>query len=167
MLKLIELIETLATASPPMEVTTHDGWVTLRQDVEDAIRPSQLDLAEDPIDAVLCAYIAMMFAYHQDDIAIYGDFPANGYIATPKLPPDLKPAASVTLAGLSGPCRCIHRQATQRLQQVGIETVSINLGRQGPREHCASILVHRSFRSITPLLKSRPRLSKRGVQRGL
>jgi predicted RNase H-like nuclease len=91
MLRLIGLIESLATFSLPMQVTAHNGWARLRQDVDEASRQSQLNLAEDPIDAVLCAYIAMVFAHRRDEITIYGDFPANGYIATPTLPAGLKP----------------------------------------------------------------------------
>jgi hypothetical protein len=36
MLRLIKLIENLATASLPMHVTTHYGWITLRLGVENA-----------------------------------------------------------------------------------------------------------------------------------
>jgi hypothetical protein len=43
----------------------------------------------------------MMFAYRRDEIMIYGDFPANGYIATRKLPPDFKPADGGSANGAS------------------------------------------------------------------
>jgi predicted RNase H-like nuclease len=90
MLRLIGLIENLTTASLPMHVAVHDGWARLRHDVDEAIQQKQLNRAEDPIDAALCAYVAMMFAHRRDEITIYGDFPANGYIATPALPVGLK-----------------------------------------------------------------------------
>jgi predicted RNase H-like nuclease len=50
---------------------------------------STLNLAEDQIDAVLCAYIAMFFTYRHDQTTIFGNFPENGYIVTPSLPPGL------------------------------------------------------------------------------
>lgn len=94
MVRLADLVETLATASPPMSVTHHPGWVRLRQDLRVATRPYELNLVEDPIDAVLCAYLAMMFVTNCHEMTVYGDFPANGYIVTPTLPPDFEPAAA-------------------------------------------------------------------------
>lgn len=91
LLRLINLIEGLDGASLPLQVKGHGGWQQVRRDVECASRPVELDLAEDPVDAVLCAYVAMVFAYRRDQITIYGDFPENGYIATPTLPPHLVP----------------------------------------------------------------------------
>jgi predicted RNase H-like nuclease len=91
MLRLIEHVESLSTASLALHVSMHQGWMTLRQDVANAHRSFQLDVSEDQIDAVLCAYVAAMFVNRREEIAIYGDFPANGYIATPKLPTPLMP----------------------------------------------------------------------------
>ena len=51
----------------------------------------QLDRDEDPVDAVLCAYVALYWYQRPDDVTIYGDF-ETGYIVTPSLPPDLTPA---------------------------------------------------------------------------
>lgn len=94
MLRLIQQIETTLAAAPlPIRVNTHDGWATLRRGVRDAYRPFQLGLAEDQIDAVLCAYVAMMFSCRREEIRVYGDFPANGYIATPALRPGSRPLA--------------------------------------------------------------------------
>ena len=50
-----------------------------------------LDRVEDPVDAVLCAYIALYAHHREADVTIYGDF-ETGYIVTPTLPPDLKPS---------------------------------------------------------------------------
>lgn len=67
----------------------------------EAGRPFELSEAEDQVDAVLCAYIALYFARRRDDITIYGD-PSNdyadGYIATPTLPEDMKRAPRPTPA---------------------------------------------------------------------
>lgn len=42
---------------------------------------------EDPIDAVVCAYVALYAQRCPADVTIYGDF-ATGYIVTPSLPAD-------------------------------------------------------------------------------
>jgi predicted RNase H-like nuclease len=91
LLKYMQAIESLATSSVPMYAAMNDDWNRLRQTVEQAQRLVDLDRAEDPIDAALCAYIALYAERRQDDVTIYGDYPANGYILTPTLPPGLKP----------------------------------------------------------------------------
>ena len=50
----------------------------------------QLDRDEDPVDAVVCAYVALYWYHRPDDVTIYGDF-ETGYIVTPTLPRDLVP----------------------------------------------------------------------------
>ena len=50
----------------------------------------QLDRDEDPVDAVVCAYVALYWYHRPEDVTVYGDF-ATGYIVTPTLPPDLAP----------------------------------------------------------------------------
>jgi predicted RNase H-like nuclease len=92
LLEYMTAIEGLATSPVPMYATVNDDWNRLRQDVEQAQRQFELDRAEDPIDAVLCAYIALYAKHRPDDVTIYGDYPANGYILTPTLPPGLKPS---------------------------------------------------------------------------
>lgn len=86
LLRLMELIEGLADASPSLRVTGLPGWIELHSKVTAATRPFQLDKAEDPVDAVLCAYIAMYAHHWPDDVTVYGDFD-TGYIVTPTLPP--------------------------------------------------------------------------------
>src|ERR1700694_2541084 len=63
----------------------------LRSAVETATKKVELRRAEDPVDAVLCAYIALHNAYRPDAMTIYGDV-ANGYIVTPTLLRGLTPA---------------------------------------------------------------------------
>ncbi|OHV03441.1 DUF429 domain-containing protein [Mycobacterium talmoniae] len=90
LLQLMTLIEGLDTASPRLRVNHNVSWVELRKRVAAATRPGQLDRDEDPVDAVLCAYVAL-YSYHRpEDVTLYGDF-ATGYILTPTLPPDLAP----------------------------------------------------------------------------
>lgn len=91
LLKLMTLIEGLDHASPRLRVNHNMSWVALRKRVEAATRPAQLDRDEDPVDAVLCAYVALYWYHRPDDTTIYGDF-QTGYIVTPRLSPDLSPA---------------------------------------------------------------------------
>jgi predicted RNase H-like nuclease len=91
LLKLMTFIEGLDDATPRLRVNRSVAWVELRKRVEAATKPVQLDRDEDPVDAVLCAYVALYWYQRPDDITIYGDF-ETGYIVTPSLPPDLTPA---------------------------------------------------------------------------
>ncbi|MCW1959360.1 MAG: DUF429 domain-containing protein [Mycobacterium sp.] len=79
LLRLMDFIEGLDDLAVEFE-----GWSTLRTAIHDATRKSQLRRAEDPVDAVLCAYVAQYASKRPQDIAIYGD-PASGCIVTPRL----------------------------------------------------------------------------------
>lgn len=106
LLQLMTLIEGLDTASPRLRANRSVAWVELRHRVEAATRPGQLDQAEDPIDAVLCAYIALYWYQRPEDVTIYGDF-GTGYIVTP------------TLASATGPQHTRERDTLrQRLTKV-------------------------------------------------
>ncbi|WIM86186.1 DUF429 domain-containing protein [Candidatus Mycobacterium wuenschmannii] len=90
LLRLMTLIEALDNETPRLRVNHNMSWVELRKRVEAATRPVQLDRDEDPVDAVLCAYVAL-YSYHRpEDVTVYGDYP-TGYIVTPTLPPDAAP----------------------------------------------------------------------------
>jgi predicted RNase H-like nuclease/ppGpp synthetase/RelA/SpoT-type nucleotidyltranferase len=91
LLRLLDLIETLAQATPPLRVADNDGWIALRQSVEAAERKSELRRAEDPVDAVVCAYVALFATRRPRDVTVYGDA-ETGATITPTLPPDLVPA---------------------------------------------------------------------------
>jgi predicted RNase H-like nuclease len=84
LLLLMDGLEKLAKADVPLLV---DGpeWVGLRRQVVAAQRKADLRRAEDPIDAVVCAYVALCAERRPADITIYGDS-ATGYIVTPSLP---------------------------------------------------------------------------------
>lgn len=82
--RLIGYIEDLRDATPPLNVDD-DGWRRLTDSVHTATRKSQLRKAEDPIDAVLCAYVALFATARPENVTIYGD-PATGCIVTPTLP---------------------------------------------------------------------------------
>jgi predicted RNase H-like nuclease len=87
LLQLMTLIEGLDGATPRLRANRSVSWVELRKRVEAATRPGQLDRDEDPVDAVICAYVALYRYHRPDDVTTYGDF-ATGYIVTPTLPPD-------------------------------------------------------------------------------
>jgi predicted RNase H-like nuclease/ppGpp synthetase/RelA/SpoT-type nucleotidyltranferase len=91
LLRLMDLVETLAQATPSLRVSDHDGWTELRQSVQTAERKSELRRAEDPVDAVICAYVALFATRRPDDVTMYGDA-ETGATVTPTLPPDLVPA---------------------------------------------------------------------------
>jgi predicted RNase H-like nuclease len=90
LLQLMTLIEGLDKATPRLRVNHNVSWVELRRRIAAATRPGQLDRDEDPVDAVLCAYVALYWYHRPEDVTVYGDF-ATGYIVTPTLPPDLAP----------------------------------------------------------------------------
>jgi predicted RNase H-like nuclease len=91
LLQLMTLIEGLDGATPRLRANRSVAWVELRKRVEAATRPGQLDRDEDPVDAVVCAYVALYWYHRPDDVTVYGDF-ATGYIITPTLPADAVPA---------------------------------------------------------------------------
>jgi predicted RNase H-like nuclease len=90
LLQLMTLIEGLDKATPRLRVNHNVSWVELRRRVAAATRPGQLDRDEDPVDAVLCAYVGLYWYHRPEDVTLYGDF-ASGYIVTPSLLPDLAP----------------------------------------------------------------------------
>ncbi|MBU3750654.1 MAG: DUF429 domain-containing protein [Mycobacterium sp.] len=81
LLRLMDFIEGL----DGLAVDRCQDWLSLRTAVEAAARKSELRRAEDPVDAVLCAYIARYAAQHPHKVTIYGDA-ATGCIVTPALP---------------------------------------------------------------------------------
>jgi predicted RNase H-like nuclease len=85
---LMDGVERLAHAAIPLRVASHEGWIELRRAVVSAQRKSELRRAEDPVDAVVCAYVALYAQRRPAGVTIYGDA-ATGYIVTPSLPPDL------------------------------------------------------------------------------
>jgi predicted RNase H-like nuclease/ppGpp synthetase/RelA/SpoT-type nucleotidyltranferase len=91
LLRLIGLVEGLADVATPMQVANNDDWRRLVHDVESASRKSELRRAEDQVDAVVCAYIALFASRRPDLVTTYGDF-ETGYIVTPTLPPGHEPS---------------------------------------------------------------------------
>ena len=82
--RLMDLLESLHAAEPSLDVVACPQWTKLKTAVAQANRKSQLRRAEDPVDAVVCAYIARYARTRPDDVTVYGD-PATGCIVTPTL----------------------------------------------------------------------------------
>jgi predicted RNase H-like nuclease len=87
LLLLMDGVERLAHAAVPLRLEGHDGWAELRRQVVTAQRKSELRRVEDPVDAVVCAYVALYAQRRPERITLYGDF-ATGCIVTPSLPGD-------------------------------------------------------------------------------
>jgi predicted RNase H-like nuclease len=92
---LMQLLEGLENADVPLHLMHHRRWARLRREVHTATRKFQLRRAEDPVDAVVCAYVALYSVRRPDDITLYGDY-QTGYIVTPTLPQGLSPARRQT-----------------------------------------------------------------------
>jgi predicted RNase H-like nuclease/ppGpp synthetase/RelA/SpoT-type nucleotidyltranferase len=99
LLRLMDLIEGLEVAEVPLRVAGHDDWQRLRSSVEKATRKSELRRAEDPVDAVLCAYVALYAVRRPDDVTRYGDVD-TGYIVTPTLPSGLTPQPGAPISAV-------------------------------------------------------------------
>lgn len=91
LLRLMDALEGLRSAAVPLGVADNPDWADLRLRVTTAERKSDLRRAEDPVDAVVCAYVAAYATCRPAEVIIYGDY-GTGYIVTPALPPDLLPA---------------------------------------------------------------------------
>ncbi len=90
LLKLTGLLEGLESASPPMHLKANRDWGELVEAIGSAERKSDLRRAEDQVDAVVCAYVAMFAEHNPELTTTYGDF-ATGYIVTPTLPGGHRP----------------------------------------------------------------------------
>ncbi|WP_375001804.1 DUF429 domain-containing protein [Aeromicrobium sp. CTD01-1L150] len=91
LLRLISLLEGLATAEVPLSLD-HDHWRTVVERASSATRKSELRVAEDQVDAVVCAYVALLTERRPRDVTTYGDA-TTGYIVTPTLPAGHRPSA--------------------------------------------------------------------------
>lgn len=82
LLRLLDLIESLADADPPVTVSSHAAWSSARTAIEAATRP--LDLAvEDAVDSVLCAYVSLIGLVDPERLEVFGNV-AEGAIVVPR-----------------------------------------------------------------------------------
>jgi predicted RNase H-like nuclease/ppGpp synthetase/RelA/SpoT-type nucleotidyltranferase len=98
--ELVRLVGTLADADVPLRLTGHPGWQALDEAVHGATRKADLRRAEDQVDAVVCAYVALLLHRTPERLTTYGDL-ASGYIVTPTLPADHRPAPRSASASAS------------------------------------------------------------------
>ncbi len=91
LLTLTRLVEGLAGAQPALRVGgAGSPWSQLVSAARAGRRKSELRVVEDQVDAVVCAYVALLAARHPERMTTYGDGD-TGYIVTPTLPADLRP----------------------------------------------------------------------------
>ncbi len=113
LLRLIAYLEGLHNHHPPLKLQDSADWTALVAAVSQATRKSELRLAEDQVDAVVCAYVAAYVVKRPADITTYGDF-EEGYIVTPTLPPDLQPGPGQAQAAGARPANAIATYAGRR-----------------------------------------------------
>jgi predicted RNase H-like nuclease/ppGpp synthetase/RelA/SpoT-type nucleotidyltranferase len=90
LLALVRHLEGLADASTPL-LLDHPAWTALVARIEEARTKADLRRCEDPVDAVVCAYVALFAEREPQQTTTYGDL-ERGYIVTPTLPPGHRPA---------------------------------------------------------------------------
>lgn len=81
--RLLDHLE--ATCGDVLVLAESERWMALREAAAGAARKSELNLIEDEIDAIFCAYIAWLWATDRETMVVHGDF-ATGYIVTPRAP---------------------------------------------------------------------------------
>lgn len=116
LLLLMDLVDGLAGADPALRLDGQEqgavAWRRLRQAVERAGRKSELRVAEDQVDAVVCAYVGLFATRRPERTTTYGDV-ATGYIVTPTVPADLAPTPRERRAArvVSDPAAAVRRYA--------------------------------------------------------
>lgn len=82
MMRLVAMLESLADAAVPLDVTTAPEWHQIRQAVDTATRKVDLSKVEDSLDSVVCAYVALLTARTPHAVRVLGNW-RDGYIVTP------------------------------------------------------------------------------------
>jgi predicted RNase H-like nuclease len=85
MRQLVGHIENLSGADVPLRVAGHEGWRAIHRTVEAATRKADLRRIEDQIDAVVCAYIALLTVTRPHTVRTLGGAD-GGSIVTPVTP---------------------------------------------------------------------------------
>jgi predicted RNase H-like nuclease len=81
--RLIELLESLQSADPPLDLASSSDWHRLRAEVMAAPGGAALDRAEDEVDAYVCAYTSLYYwRWGTRRCAILGD-DREGAVVTP------------------------------------------------------------------------------------
>ncbi len=123
-LQLIEHVESLESATPPLQVRSCEEWLRAAREVAVAATHAELNRWEDALDGVLCAYIGLHRWWHGDDrSAVLGDTD-TGYIVVPV-------DERVSKAARSG--------VPRRLSNAEVETLAIDIVRR-MAESCGSVV---------------------------
>lgn len=85
LLRLLGLLESLEAADPPLLLRASPPWRALASRVAAAATKAELRRCEDPVDAVVCAYVAAYAVAHPERTTTYGSLEL-GCIVTPALP---------------------------------------------------------------------------------
>ena len=91
LLRLVRLLEGLAEADVAMHLAGSRAWRSVVEAVRSAERKSEMRRAEDQVDAVVCAYVALFAVRRPELVTTYGDA-STGAILTPTLPADHVPS---------------------------------------------------------------------------
>ena len=115
LLSLVQHLEGLADAPAPL-LLDHPDWRQLVTQVEEARSKADLRRAEDPVDAVVCAYVALFAEREPQLTTTYGDL-AHGYIVTPTLPEGHRPSPRPPRAATAP---AVERSASDAVQQYAL-----------------------------------------------
>jgi len=85
LLRLLDYLDGLSRANPPLLLHDCADWHRIRRAAEQASRKVDLARVEDSIDAVVCAYIAAYSEANPTGVRVIGDI-ESGYIVTPVTP---------------------------------------------------------------------------------
>ena len=91
LLTLVEHLERLRVVEPALRLRHNPSWAETVARIRMAETKAGLRPAEDEVDAVICAYVALLSRRRPDRLTAYGS-DRDGYILTPTLPPDLRPS---------------------------------------------------------------------------
>ena len=72
MLRLVNLVASLRTAEPELHVEGNEAWAAAHTSLDEATRPMHLNAVEDAIDAVICAYVALLALQAPDRAETFG-----------------------------------------------------------------------------------------------
>ena len=86
LLRLIGLVESLSTTKPALHVAANETWAAARNSVGVASRPMHLNAVEDAIDAVVCAYVALLALQTPARLEAFGS-EVDGAIIVPRPAP--------------------------------------------------------------------------------
>jgi predicted RNase H-like nuclease len=87
LLALLDHVESLSDATPPLRVAASAQWRSSRGVVEDATRPMHLNAIEDAVDAVVCSYVALLMLGDPARVESFGT-EEDGAIMVPLPPAD-------------------------------------------------------------------------------